>query len=68
MATQINEGLSLLMGTPTCVHALTGLAPRAKMCAFQHECLRCEFDQMVEDVAPVHGNKRERAVNVARAA
>ncbi len=34
-----------------CVHALTGRAPAAKMCAHSYECGSCPFDQMLEDMA-----------------
>ncbi|MGB6067333.1 MAG: hypothetical protein WBG50_21210 [Desulfomonilaceae bacterium] len=33
-----------------CVHALTGKAPRTKMCAQNYECGTCPFDQMLDDV------------------
>jgi hypothetical protein len=33
-----------------CIHALTGRAPCAKMCAQNYECGTCEFDQMLDDM------------------
>jgi hypothetical protein len=35
-----------------CIHALTGRAPKAKMCVHNHECATCPFDQMLEDMVP----------------
>ncbi len=34
-----------------CVHALTGLAPAAKLCARCYDCATCPYDQMLEDMA-----------------
>ncbi len=38
---------------PVCWHAISGLAPRIKMCAFNYECAKCSFDQMLDDVTVV---------------
>jgi len=38
---------------PICIHALTGRAPRAKMCVHNHECATCPFDQMLDDMPSV---------------
>ncbi len=36
-----------------CRHALTGRAPKAKMCARNYECGDCPFDQMLDDMIQV---------------
>lgn len=36
-----------------CRHALTGRAPRTKMCARNYECGDCPFDQMLDDMIQV---------------
>ncbi|MEJ2717743.1 MAG: hypothetical protein P8182_11465 [Deltaproteobacteria bacterium] len=36
-----------------CRHALTGRAPRNKMCARNYECGDCPFDQMLDDMIQV---------------
>jgi len=36
-----------------CVHALTGLAPAAKLCARCYDCATCPYDQMLEDMAVI---------------
>jgi hypothetical protein len=33
-----------------CLHARTGRAPEHKMCANNHECGNCPFDQMIDDM------------------
>ena len=33
-----------------CVHALTGLAPAAKLCARCYDCATCPYDQMLDDM------------------
>jgi hypothetical protein len=52
---------------PICIHALTGRAPRAKMCVHNHECATCPFDQMLDDMAPVVSTPRVH-MRTARAA
>jgi hypothetical protein len=37
-----------------CRHALTGMAPGSKMCGNWYDCGTCEYDQMLEDTAPIH--------------
>ncbi|MBI5572671.1 MAG: hypothetical protein HY914_22195 [Desulfomonile tiedjei] len=36
-----------------CVHALTGLAPAAKLCARCYDCATCPYDQMLDDMAVI---------------
>jgi len=36
-----------------CRHAVTGLAPESKLCGNWYACGTCEYDQMLEDTAPV---------------
>ena len=53
---------------PVCRHAISGLAPRIKMCAFNYECAKCSFDQMLDDVALVDTIPTKRVSPEARAA
>lgn len=39
-----------------CIHALTGRAPHAKMCANNYECGTCPYDQMLDDIAETRAN------------
>lgn len=52
---------------PICIHALTGRAPRAKMCVHNHECATCPFDQMLDDMTPMVPTRRVR-IATAKAA
>ena len=51
---QIRKATELVVTEQRCKHALTGLAPRTKMCANNYECGTCPFDQMLEDMAPAY--------------
>lgn len=44
---------SLASEEQRCRHALTGRAPRNKMCARNYECGDCPFDQMLDDMIQV---------------
>jgi hypothetical protein len=52
---------------PICIHAITGRAPRTKMCVHGYECATCSFDQMLEDMAPVVPT-RKATIAIAKAA
>ena len=54
MATrQITGIVDASADNPICIHAVTGRAPRAKMCVHNHECATCPFDQMLDDMVRV---------------
>ncbi len=53
---------------PVCRHAISGFAPRIKMCAFNYECAKCSFDQMLDDVVLVDTLPAKRVSLEARAA
>jgi hypothetical protein len=53
---------------PVCRHAITGLAPRIKMCAYNHECARCPLDQMLTDLVPLETLQSETGAPAAKAA
>jgi hypothetical protein len=58
-STQINRVYEVAAQKQLCIHALTGRAPRIKMCAGCYDCAHCEYDQMLEDTAHVcHGENR----------
>ncbi len=68
MATQqITRAANPITEIPICIHALAGRAPRAKMCGYNHECGTCQFDQMLEDMAPVVPARKVR-IATAKAA
>ncbi len=68
MATQkISKVMVPVVENPICIHAITGRAPKAKMCVHNHECATCPFDQMLEDMAHVGVHSRE-ATMTAKAA
>lgn len=51
MATRVDIRVVNLAGDRhVCVHALTGRAPESKMCAHNHECGSCPYDQMLDDL------------------
>ena len=54
--------------TQLCIHALTGRAPAAKMCAHGYECGSCPFDQMLEDMAANRPRVTEPTARRVRAA
>jgi hypothetical protein len=51
-----------------CLHAQTGRAPETKMCAFNHECGTCPYDQMLDETAHVRIAPVEPRRTAARAA
>jgi hypothetical protein len=51
-----------------CVHALTGRAPEAKICAHNYECGTCPYDQMLDDVAEARIDGRLAELQTVRAA
>jgi hypothetical protein len=53
---------------PVCRHAINGLAPRIKMCAFNYECAKCSFDQMLDDLTLVDNLPAKSVSLAARAA
>jgi len=60
MATaQIKRIFELVVEQERCIHALTGRAPWTKMCAQNHECGSCPFDQMLDDMVHSHQSHPE---------
>ncbi|MEW6349413.1 MAG: hypothetical protein AB1646_10150 [Thermodesulfobacteriota bacterium] len=51
-----------------CRHPLTGCAPESKLCANWYDCKTCEYDQMLEDTAPVQEIVRTPAEAARQAA
>ncbi len=64
---QRRESLHTAAG-PICRHAITGLAPRIKMCAYNNECTRCPLDQMLAELVPFETFASETRVPAAKAA
>ena len=68
MATQIKRMFELELEQHRCIHAHTGRAPSTKMCAQNHECGTCPFDQMLDDMAysgPTHSELSRVSVKAA---
>jgi hypothetical protein len=69
MATQqTSRVLNPVTENPICIHALTGRAPKPKMCVHNFECATCPFDQMLEDMAPVVSVQKQAPITTAMAA
>ncbi len=47
---EIPTALSMAYRGRRCFHAFSGRAPEHKMCGANHECGKCEFDQMLDDM------------------
>ncbi len=69
MATQqTSRVLNPVTENPICIHALTGRAPKLKMCVQNYECAACPFDQMLEDMTPVVLARKQTPITTAKAA
>lgn len=73
MATKLNitdlkTPLCLSVRDQRCLHTLTGRAPETKMCAHNHECGRCPYDQMLDEIDhPVPTTERPDRMTVRAA-
>ena len=48
--TDLKTPLNLSVQDQRCLHAVTGRAPETKMCAHNHECGSCPYDQMLDEI------------------
>jgi cytochrome c551/c552 len=66
--TQIKRMFEPELEQHRCIHAHTGRAPSAKMCAQNYECGSCPFDQMLDDMVhsgPSHKDLFQASVKAA---
>jgi hypothetical protein len=60
---ELHTPLNTVIEEQRCLHALTGRAPAHKLCAHNHQCGSCPYDQMLDEIEtgkPARTHARER--------